>query len=350
MISLCMIVKNEEQNLSNCLKNIKSQVDEIVIVDTGSIDKTVEIAKQYTDKVFNFKWCDDFAAARNYSIEKAKNDWILVLDADESVEFFNKEALDKLINFNEKQLGRIKIINTLEDAGGKKQLTEKVSRIFNKKYFRYYGMIHEQIVPINEEDYKILDADIVVNHIGYEKDVVNSKGKIVRNKELLQKAILENPKDSYLYYQLGKTFFMAKDYEKAEMNFENALKLGANEKYEYAEDLIESYGYTLINLKKYKEALALEKYEAVYKNIADFNFVMALIYMNNAKFKEAVMKFEQCKVSAECKIEGANSYLADYNIGVIYECLGFVDEAVKHYKACKNYSLALNRLKLLHKL
>lgn len=349
MISLCMIVKDEEQNLKNCLKNIKNKVDEIIIVDTGSTDKTVEIAKKYTDKVFNFKWCDDFAAARNYSIEKAKNDWILVLDADEVVELFNRESLDGFINSDGKQLGRIKIINTFEDTSGKKRIIERVSRIFNKKYFKYYGMIHEQIVPIGELDYKTLEVDITIKHIGYEKNIVNNKNKISRNKKMLQKAIKEKNDDSYLQYQLGKTFFMEKDYVEAKASFETAMKLGVNTKYEYAQDLIESYGYTLINLKRYKEALILKEYDEVYKNNADFNFVMGLIYMNNAMFKEAVTKFIHCTTIKECSIEGVNSYLANYNIGVIYECLGIIDEAAKYYKKCGNYKLALNRLKVLYK-
>lgn len=347
MISLCMIVKNEEQNLESCLKYIRNKADEIVIVDTGSTDKTLEIAKKYTDKVFDFKWCDDFAAARNYSIEKAKNDWVLILDADETVNYFDEKAINKFINSNENVVGRIKRINTFEDSTGKKRLFERVNRLFNKKHFKYEGIIHEQLVAINGEEYKTLEVSIMADHIGYEKHIINNTNKIARNKELLQKAILDKPNDSYIYYQLGKTFFMEKNYLNAKANFEKALDIGVNEKYEYAEDLIESYGYTLMDLKKYKEALKLQKYEEVYSEIADFNFVMALIYMNNVKFKEAVMKFEQCKASDECKIEGVNSYLADYNIGVIYECLGFKEKAVKHYNACGNYSLALNRLKVI---
>lgn len=347
MISLCMIVKDEEQNLENCLNNIKNKVDEIIIVDTGSTDKTVEIANKYTDKVFNFKWCDDFAAARNYSIEKAKNDWVLILDADEAVNFFDGKSIEKFINSNEKLVGRIKRINSFKDSSGKKRLFERVNRLFNKKYFKYDGIIHEQIVSKNEENYSTVNVDIIANHIGYEKHIINNTNKIVRNKELLQKAILKKPKDSYLFYQLGKTFFMEKDYLSAEINFEKALELGINKSYEYAEDLIESYGYALINLKKYKKALELSKYENAYKKVADFNFVMALIYMNNARFREAVAKFGECKNSNECKIEGVNSYLADYNIGVIYECLGIVNEAVKYYKRCGNYVLALNRLRVL---
>lgn len=347
MISLCMIVKNEENTLSRCLNNIKDKVDEIIVVDTGSTDRTKEIAKKYTDEIFDFKWCDDFATARNFSISKAKNDWVLLLDADEEVTEFNNENINEFINTDKKIVGRIKRINTFEDADGQKRLFERVNRVFNRKYFKYKGIIHEQVVKIGGEDYNTVNVDITVNHVGYEKEVISRTNKTKRNKELLQKAIKQKNDDSYLYYQLGKTFFMEKDYLGAELNFEKAILPGLNIKYEYVQDLIESYGYTLINLKKYKKALELISYEDAYKNMADFNFVMGLIYMNNAMFKEAVLKFIECQNSDECNIEGVNSYLANYNIGVIYECLGFVEEAVKYYKKCGNYKLALNRINII---
>ena len=82
-ISLCMIVKNEEDNIGNCLDNIKDLVDEIIIVDTGSTDKTKEIVKKYTDKIYDFEWVDDFSKARNYSFSKATKDYIFWLDADD---------------------------------------------------------------------------------------------------------------------------------------------------------------------------------------------------------------------------------------------------------------------------
>ncbi len=82
-ISLCMIVKNEEENLGRCLKSVQDLVDEIIVVDTGSTDKTVEIAKEYGAKVHYFKWCNDFSAARNESLKYASKNWILIMDGDD---------------------------------------------------------------------------------------------------------------------------------------------------------------------------------------------------------------------------------------------------------------------------
>jgi hypothetical protein len=340
-----MIVKNEEHNLTRCLSNIKDKVDEIIIVDTGSTDNTKEIANKYTDKIFDFKWCDDFAKAKNFSISMAENDWVLILDADEVVNYFNKQTVNKFISTNEK-VGRIERIDTFEDANGKRRLFQRINRLFNRKHFKYEGIIHEQVVAIAGEDYDTVDIEISADHVGYENEVLSRTNKINRNKELLLRAIAAKSNDPYLYYQLGKTFFIEKDYVKAEVNFGTAVRLGIHTKYEYVQDLIESYGYALVNSGKYKEAMELKKYEDTYKDKPDFNFVMGIIYMNNAMFQEAVTKFLACQNNKKGKIEGVNSYLANYNIGVIYECLNKYKEAVHYYKKCGNYELALKRLSI----
>ncbi|MFN4796229.1 MAG: glycosyltransferase family 2 protein, partial [Pseudanabaena sp.] len=86
ILSACLIVKNEEQRLPQCLESLLSLADEIIVVDTGSLDRTVAIAKKYQARVFHFAWCDDFSQARNYAIAQAKGKWILVIDADEVLE------------------------------------------------------------------------------------------------------------------------------------------------------------------------------------------------------------------------------------------------------------------------
>ena len=105
-ISLSMIVKNEEDVLARCLDSVKDIVDEIIIVDTGSIDKTKEIAKEYTDKIFDFKWIDDFSAARNYSFSKASKDYIFWLDADDIILEEDKEKLKQLKQDLDKEVDR----------------------------------------------------------------------------------------------------------------------------------------------------------------------------------------------------------------------------------------------------
>ncbi|WP_392486353.1 glycosyltransferase [Haloimpatiens sp. FM7315] len=345
-LSLCMIVKDEKENLEGCLSKIASFVDEIVIVDTGSKDCTKDIAKKYTNKIYDFNWCNDFSKARNYSIEKASNDWVLVLDADEYIEEFNKSAIEDSIkkDFNNTKVGRIKRINVIEDSNGDKKYIEYVNRLFNKKYFHYEGMIHEQIVSLQDKTYDTFKLRITANHIGYTKEVLSRTNKLKRNIDMLREAIRENPKDPYLYFQLGKSYFMKKDYIKSACNFEKALSFKLDFRLEYVSDLVESYGYSLINSNDFSKALTLEKFRELYANQPDFHFLLGLIYMNNAKFTEAVESFLKCTEFTEGKVEGITSFLPNYNIGVIFDILGYKEEAFGFYKKCGDYKPAVNNI------
>lgn len=346
MLSLCMIVKNEEETLEKCLLSAKDIVDEIIIVDTGSDDRTKDIALKFTSKVYDFKWCNDFSKARNFSLSKADNNYVLILDADEVVCASQGDEIVKFCNMTDKKIvGRLKRINEYEDSHGTRRYIERVNRIFNRNYFEYEGIIHEQVVSKSKEEYSTQNIDLVLNHIGYSKEVLNRTNKIQRNIELLKEALKINYQDPYIHYQLGKSYFMEKDYRNARSSFLEALPLVNNYNYEYVEDLIESYGYTLINLNIFEEALNLLKYEKYYKNMPDFLFLLGLVYMNNGKFKEAIEIFLRCTEHKEGKIEGITTFLPFYNIGVIYECLGFNEEAVKYYNLCGNYAPAKLRIK-----
>lgn len=347
MLTLCMIVKNEENTLKESLSAAASFVDEIIIIDTGSIDNTKNIALEFTDKIYDFKWCSDFSKARNYSIEKASNDWILVLDADEFIVDFSKSSIETFIEnpLNKNRVGRIKRINFIEESHGNSKYTERINRLFNRKYFNYEGIIHEQVVALDGKSYKTEMVDITAEHVGYTLEALNKTGKIKRNIDLLKVALKDNLEDSYLYFQLGKSYYMLKNYNDAVMYFEKALSFSLDFNLEYVEDLVETYGYALINSGKYQEALILENCIEVYSNFADFHFLMGLIYMNNAKFTQAVESFLKCTEFSYARVEGVNTYVAYYNIGVIYDVLGFRKDALKYYRKCGDYEPAVKRLK-----
>lgn len=352
MISLCMIVKNEEDNLLKCLSSVSSLVDEIIILDTGSTDKTKEIAFRFTDKIYDYEWDNNFAEARNQSISYAKNDWILVLDADEVVQGFDEEDITTFVNNSSiENIGRIKRFNTIDRNGEIKTYIERVNRLFNKNIYRYNGKVHEQLMRVEKEKRmgSMTAVNIEINHIGYTNEIIKKTNKIERNINLLKEMLKDEPNDIYLLYQLGKSYFMNGNYAEAYNYFKKAIKRTTKNDFflEYIEDLIESYGYTLINLGKYAEALELEKYEKYYKYKVDFIFLKALIYMNNGKFQKSAELFLDCLEMKEGSIQGVNSYLALYNVGVIFECLGFLNEASEYYKLCGNYEPALKRVKSL---
>lgn len=344
-ISLCMIIKNEEEFLEQSLRSASRYVEDLVVVDTGSTDCSKEIAMKYTQKVYDFLWRDDFSAARNFSLEKASYDWVLVLDADEKIIDFDIRSVQQLITANNPVVGRMKRINILSDVTGERHLSERISRFFNRQFFQYEGIIHEQIVNRNGNAHQTVPFDITVEHLGYTQEVIKRTDKISRNFALLEQALKESPEDIYLLYQLGKSYYLAKNYHEAIQCFKKALSMPIKFELEYIEDLVETYGYALINNANYTESLELEKFEQYYITSSDYLFLMGLVYMNNAKFLQAIGQFLRCTKNKSGKMDGINSYLPNYNLGVIYECLGQKKEAVHYYKKCGNYPAALKRLK-----
>ena len=344
MLTMCMIVKNEENNLNNSLLNVAPFVDEIVIVDTGSTDNTKLIASKYTDKVHDYTWCNDFSKARNFSISKASNDWVLILDADEIIDSFNKESVSKFIRNMDNKIGRIERINVMETTIGINREHERINRLFNRKYYQYEGVIHEQVVSINNCLIETGDIDVLVEHLGYTTQELSRTNKLARNINLLNEAIKSKPNDPYLHYQIGKSYYVSKEYKKANIYFEKALSYKIDYNLEYVMNLIETYGYSLINSGKYKEALELKQYERYYNN-ADFYFLMGHIYMNNSKFGLAVENYMKCTKFKVSKVQGVNTYLAYYNIGVIYDVLGIMEKAIENYRMCGEYKPALIRLR-----
>lgn len=346
-ISLCMIVKNEEDDLENCLSSISDFIDEIIIVDTGSEDKTKQIAMKYTDEVYDFPWNDSFCDARNFSLSKASNDCILILDADEMVENIDIAKMKELFQNNPVKVGRLNRVNIYSREGVSFKYYERVNRFFSKKSFHYEGIIHEQVVSLTKDDYETYNIPLVVNHTGYEGNTEIRRKKAERNINLLKSALNKNPNDPYLIYQLGKSYYMEEDYNSACDFFGEALCFDLDTRLEYVQDMVESYGYSLLNTKQYETAMQLLNIYDEFAHSADFIFMIALVLMNNGRFREAMNEFLKAANKKESKMEGVNDYLAYYNIGVIYECLGDWKNAMIRYKQCGEYSLALERIKVL---
>lgn len=346
MISICIITKNEEKHLQQCLKRIVNKGCEIVVVDTGSTDNSIEIAKKYTQSVYRFEWCDNFSAARNFSIAKANNDYVLILDTDEYLEECDWKEVERLIALNPDKVGCIQIKNDYYLDGKLMVNNDCVSRFFDRRIYKFTGKIHEQIVnSYNGKNYETFLLPIKVHHHGYAGDETVRKNKAQRNISLLKAALKDNEKDPYLLYQLGKSYYYIEDYQNALIYFERAVEIDIDLKYSYVSDLIVTYGYTLMNTNNEQKAMLLEGLFDEFSNNADYLFMLALAFMKNAKFDIAVelfLKASKCKI---CAVEGVNSYMAFYNIGVIYECLSDKKTAISYYEKCGDYELAKEGIK-----
>lgn len=346
-ISVCIIAKNEEHHIEECLKRLKPYHCEIVLADTGSTDRTVELAAKYTDKIYNFDWINDFSAARNYAIAQAANDWILSIDCDEYLESFDMNALLELTKQHSQDVGQVLIRNRFTQNGQASIENIRVSRFFNRNFFHFEGAIHEQL----ERNDKIISAPkkafavpITILHVGYNGSEEEMRIKSLRNISLLEKELEITGEDAYLYYQLGQSCMRLNDYEKAYKWFNLGLSMDVDPAQGYVQNMVESYGYCLLDMKRYEEALQLTGIYDIFAIRADFVFLMGLIYMNNARFTEAIDEFKKATTIEQFSVEGINSYRANYNIGVIYECLGNTDKAREYYVKCGAFEPARKRL------
>lgn len=348
-VSVCMIVRDEGETLEECMMNLVPYADEIIIVDTGSIDNTKLIARKYTDKVYDFVWVNDFSSARNFSISKATNDYILVIDADEIVHNFEWKKFNEL-NVNRDMIGKITIVNQFTRKGVTFRYKEKLGRVFHKHSYHYEGTIHEQLVPLIDVQTRYYNIPLVVEHSGYEAEVIARKNKTERNISLLLAALKNKPEDPYIIYQVAKSYYMDEQYETSCQYFSSMFDFDLDSKLDYVIDAVESYGYALINSEQYDLAMQLLNIYDEFSFSSDFVYMMGMILMNNEKFSEAIEEFKKASKMSNEKIEGVNSYLSNYNIAVIYECLGDVSNARKYYNRCNGYKLASDRIKLLDKM
>ncbi|AJC65970.1 MULTISPECIES: glycosyltransferase [Dickeya] len=348
MISVCMIMKNEARHLASTLASIAAHFDDIIVVDTGSTDDSKAIARQFTPHVYDFTWVADFSAARNVSLDYARHDWVLVIDADEEVESVDIEALHALIKAHPHSIGRVERINYLDEGNDITTARESINRLFCKDRYHYSGIIHEQVTPrdTNTPLAPPFMAPIRLNHVGYRKEVLQDTDKVSRNITLLKQALTTQEDDPYLLFQLGKSYYLKRDYPTAIHYFQQAIRFETNFTYEYTEDLIETYGYALINAGKYAEAMDIIQYESNFSS-TDFIFLKALILMNNGQLQNAVDLFVQCTNMPTGNKEGVNSYKANYNVGVILECVGMKQQALEFYQKCGSYALARDGIQRL---
>jgi tetratricopeptide (TPR) repeat protein len=206
-ISLCMIVKNEERFLEACLESVKDIVDEINIVDTGSTDRTLEIAEKYGANIIHREWRNDFAWARNEALAMATKRWTLVLDADEELE---RESLGLMRSLRSTPAGLacvyINIVNLISDATGAGTMSHRLIRVFpTNPVLRYTGLIHESLSRTDAGEMSAVLTPITILHKGYTNEILVSRDKDTRNKPLISRAYEDNGDDSFSLFNFGNS-------------------------------------------------------------------------------------------------------------------------------------------------
>lgn len=227
-LSLCMIVKNEESVLNRCLSSVENLFDEIIIVDTGSTDKTKSIAKKYTNKIYDFVWCDDFSKARNFSLSMATSDFVMWLDADDVI---TTENLQKLFLLKQKLSLKTDIVMlkyALSFVDNKPTFSFYRERIFNRRRnFKFCDAVHEFVVPFGN----IIYEDIVIEHRKIK--ATNPKRNIKIYEKMQKNGEKFTPRNLYYY---ARELYYNNKYSKAITYFKKFL----NEKETFLENKIEA--------------------------------------------------------------------------------------------------------------
>lgn len=232
-LSVCILSKNEQRNIENAINSVKTIADEIIVLDTGSTDKTISICKNMmtqipTLKLHHTEWKQNFATARNEAMELAKMDWIFMLDADEVLTDYSVERFKPtLFKCSTSKIYLPRIINIIEIANQKEQIEHYVARIIpNQKNIRFIRSIHEY--PVNSDGTNISSENLKgldILHFGYSRNIVAEKNKIERNREILLNILAEEPDNPINHYYLSENYKDEKNFEKVYFHSSKVIEL-----------------------------------------------------------------------------------------------------------------------------
>lgn len=345
-ISLAMIVKDEEKVLARCLDSVKDVVDEIIVVDTGSKDKTKEIAKKYTNKVYDFKWVDDFSKARNFSFSKCTKDFILWIDADDvikeedRIKIKNLDLTDKNIVISDYQY--------FVDEFGNSDCTVPRERILRRSLkLKWQAEIHE---TISVAKYDVFISDISIYH--YRQSATSE-----RNLKVLERIVKKDKNNARNVFYLGKEYF---EFGKIDSAIKY-LKRFINMRGGWWEDKYNAY-YFLAQCYQQKNLITKFK-QSIFKSLeieerrAEPYYLMGNYYFKHQKWEKAIHWYEVCK-SVKRPKELLASYRPSFHtwkpalqLCVCYNAIGDIKKAYEYNQEVLKYrptdSRAINNENIL---
>ena len=320
-ISVCIIARNEESRIEQCLLSVKPYDFEIVVVDTGSTDRTKEIAGKYADKV---------------------------LDCDETVKYLDLEELTYFRKHLSDSVGSVSRENLVTENGTLTlNNTDYTERFFDRRLYRYTGIIHEQLTPIRGHDFPNYLLKTTILHTGYDMTDAERDAKYQRNYTLLLKQLALEPDNPYLYYQLGKSCEILKDYARACEYYDKGLTFDLDPELAYVQAMVVSYGNALLYCGNAETALGFEGIYDEFCTVTDFVYLMGNIYRENAMYEQALEQYQKVMGMPPGRQSGTNSFLPVYQSGIIFEALGDINSATACYRHCTGFAPAAARLAAL---
>ncbi|WP_333609009.1 glycosyltransferase [Arsukibacterium sp.] len=342
-LALVMIVKNEARSIQRCLDSISPFVDSMLVLDTGSTDNTVALARACGARVEHFRWRNDFAAARNAALAFSNADWNIILDADEWLSR-GKESLQQLRQQKPDFVGSVEIVSSYVIADCKQHGHSIISRVLPKGV-RYKGIIHEQpehVLPVKP-------LQIQLGHDGYEP--AQQQAKKQRNLQLLQLALQHDPDDCYLHYKLGVELELAGQSAAAIKYYEQASHV-SSKAITWRLDLVIRLLFLYKKHKCFSEGLMLAEQESALRNLsADFDFALGDFYLELAIHQPVqatviIPKIEQCWLNCLKKgevsgvngaVAGRGSFLAAHNLAIFYQSLGKTDQSQHYFQLASDF-------------
>ena len=339
-ISLCMIVYNEENRIRRCLESVRGFVDEIIVADTGSTDRTKSICEEYGARIFEYPWAEDFAEVRNHSISKASCDWILLLDADEELLISDPAGLKHYLQNTAYDL----IPVCMTHFYGGKPADEKRSYFScalrlarNDSFVRFSGVIHEKIDTVGKGIGQAADARrfIRILHYGYMEDALRDKQD--RNLLLLSKEKDRQPADPWISYHLAAEYYRTGKPEDAYRKVNEAIIffLGQQTK---PPSLVYKLKYDMIAALRHKAAYnGIEQAIALYPDYVDLYFYKGLLQYRQGEYEKARDAFRYCLILGETNmryliLSGSGSFLPLYYIGLCHEMQGQAEQASEAFR------------------
>jgi len=333
-ITVCILAKNEEKNIEKCLKSIHRHPFEILVLDTGSTDSTKAIARKYTDRIYNIPWEDDFSKARNFACDNASTEWILMIDADEYIEKIDYRRIQYIIEKKPRAIGAATRLNISKSPEGVILKTpDYAERLFDRRLFSYQGCIHEQLINKKNDAFEVIKLPLTLVHAG----IANSKealdAQTDRNLQMMIQSVKKYPdQDASLYYHVGNYYYKQDDFEKAFEYYDQGLRRPIDPSNDYVPHMVLEYGYCLLNTGRTEQALALANVYDQFDDIADYLYLMGIIYLRAKLVDKALMEFLRATTMKRKFQDGTNTYLVYKEISEIYESYEMMEEAEKYRK------------------
>lgn len=348
-LSLCMIVKNEEPNLPQCLASVQGVVDEMVVLDTGSSDRSVEIAREFGAKVFTCQWQDNFSQARNEALNYVTGEWVLVLDADEVLTTeIVPDIREAIADTNAIAINLIR-----QEIGASQSPYSLITRLFRNhpevKFTRpYHSIVDDTIAELmrREKQWKLIDlTEVAILHHGYTTEAIASLDKYNRARRAMESFWRENPHDPYVCSKLGALYIQMGEEKKGLKLLKQGLKSNPRE----AHILFELH-YHLGNIytqqKKLEQAAkhyqkAIEQPILPRLKLGAFNNIGALFQL--AGDLSRARQAYQNSINID-----PNFAVGHFNLGMNFKAMGRLPEAIEAYQkaisCAPNYASAYQNL------